>query len=262
MLGEAALTRADAERYREKYRRGHRRRGPRGAKRAMSISARHSISIKLSALHPRYEIAQRARVHGRAVSGASSRWCAWARDAGIGVTLDAEEADRLELSLVLVDRLLASEVTRGYAGFGLAVQAYQKRASATHRVVELARCAKPTGASRCGWSRVRTGTAKSSAHRNAGSPATRCITRKAEHRRVVPGLRACCFETAGRALSIRSSPRTTRTPSPMCWASPASRNGPSSSSGCTAWARTSTTALCARREANVAMPRVRAGGLA
>ena len=53
------------------------------------------------------------------------------RDAGIGVTLDAEEAERLELSLLLVDRLLASEVTRGYAGFGLAVQAYQKRAYAT-----------------------------------------------------------------------------------------------------------------------------------
>jgi RHH-type proline utilization regulon transcriptional repressor/proline dehydrogenase/delta 1-pyrroline-5-carboxylate dehydrogenase len=51
--------------------------------------------------------------------------------AGIGVTLDAEEADRLELSLLLIDRLLASEVTRGYAGFGLAVQAYQKRAYAT-----------------------------------------------------------------------------------------------------------------------------------
>ena len=45
------------------------------------------------------------------------------RDAGIGVTLDAEEADRLELSLMLVDRLLRSEVTRGYGGFGLAVQA-------------------------------------------------------------------------------------------------------------------------------------------
>ena len=47
------------------------------------------------------------------------------------MTLDAEEAERLELSLLLVDRLLASEVTRGYAGFGLAVQAYQKRAYAT-----------------------------------------------------------------------------------------------------------------------------------
>ena len=53
------------------------------------------------------------------------------RDAGIGVTLDAEEAERLELSLLLVDQLLTSDVTRGYAGFGLAVQAYQKRAHAT-----------------------------------------------------------------------------------------------------------------------------------
>jgi hypothetical protein len=53
------------------------------------------------------------------------------RDAGIGVTLDAEEAERLELSLLLVDKLLASDATRGFAGFGLAVQAYQKRAHAT-----------------------------------------------------------------------------------------------------------------------------------
>jgi RHH-type proline utilization regulon transcriptional repressor/proline dehydrogenase/delta 1-pyrroline-5-carboxylate dehydrogenase len=68
--------------------------------------------------------------HGRAVSRHRVAG-AQARDAGIGVTLDAEEAERLELSLLLVDKLLASDVTRGYAGFGLAVQAYQKRAYAT-----------------------------------------------------------------------------------------------------------------------------------
>ncbi len=129
MLGEAALTRADAERYREKYAAaiaavGH------SVETRDSITARHSISIKLSALHPRYEFSQTTRVMAELYPVIESL-VRMGRDAGIGVTLDAEEAERLELSLLLVDRLLASEVTRGYAGFGLALQAYQKRAHAT-----------------------------------------------------------------------------------------------------------------------------------
>jgi RHH-type proline utilization regulon transcriptional repressor/proline dehydrogenase/delta 1-pyrroline-5-carboxylate dehydrogenase len=95
-----------------------------------SITARHSISIKLSALHPRYEFAQAPRVL-REMYPVIEQLVREAREAGIGVTLDAEEAERLELSLLLVEKLFDSEVTRGYAGFGLAVQAYQKRAYAT-----------------------------------------------------------------------------------------------------------------------------------
>jgi RHH-type transcriptional regulator, proline utilization regulon repressor / proline dehydrogenase / delta 1-pyrroline-5-carboxylate dehydrogenase len=129
MLGEAALTRDDAERYREKYAAAIAAVGQRVAARE-SITARHSISIKLSALHPRYEFAQSERVMAELYPVIEALVRA-ARDAGIGVTLDAEEAERLELSLMLVDKLLASEVTRGYAGFGLAVQAYQKRAYST-----------------------------------------------------------------------------------------------------------------------------------
>jgi RHH-type proline utilization regulon transcriptional repressor/proline dehydrogenase/delta 1-pyrroline-5-carboxylate dehydrogenase len=129
MLGEAALTRADAERYREKYAAAIVAVG-RAVETRDSITARHSISIKLSALHPRYEFAQAKRVMAELYPVIESL-VRMARDAGIGVTLDAEEAERLELSMLLVDRLLASEVTRGYAGFGLAVQAYQKRAYAT-----------------------------------------------------------------------------------------------------------------------------------
>jgi len=129
MLGEAALTRADAERYREKYSAAIAAVG-RAVEPRESITARHSISIKLSALHPRYEFAQTGRVL-RELYPTIEQLVGEARAAGIGVTLDAEEADRLELSLLLVERLLASEVTRGYAGFGLAVQAYQKRAHAT-----------------------------------------------------------------------------------------------------------------------------------
>jgi RHH-type proline utilization regulon transcriptional repressor/proline dehydrogenase/delta 1-pyrroline-5-carboxylate dehydrogenase len=129
MLGEAALTRADAERYREKYAMAIAAVG-RAVSPKESITARHSISIKLSALHPRYEFAQASRVMAElypVVEDLVRR----SREAGIGVTLDAEEADRLELSLMLVERLLRGEVTRGYAGFGLAVQAYQKRAHTT-----------------------------------------------------------------------------------------------------------------------------------
>jgi RHH-type proline utilization regulon transcriptional repressor/proline dehydrogenase/delta 1-pyrroline-5-carboxylate dehydrogenase len=129
MLGEAALTRADAERYRDKYSQAIAAVG-RAVEARESITGRHSISIKLSALHPRYEFTQTARVLTE-LFPAIEKLVAEARDAGIGVTLDAEEADRLELSLLLVDRLLESEVTRGYAGFGLAVQAYQKRAYST-----------------------------------------------------------------------------------------------------------------------------------
>jgi RHH-type proline utilization regulon transcriptional repressor/proline dehydrogenase/delta 1-pyrroline-5-carboxylate dehydrogenase len=129
MLGEAALTRADAERYREKYSAAIAAVG-RAVSTRESIDARHSISIKLSALHPRYEFTQAPRVL-RELYPVVERLVRESREAGIGVTLDAEEADRLELSLLLIDKLLASEVTRGYAGFGLAVQAYQKRAYAT-----------------------------------------------------------------------------------------------------------------------------------
>jgi RHH-type proline utilization regulon transcriptional repressor/proline dehydrogenase/delta 1-pyrroline-5-carboxylate dehydrogenase len=126
MLGEAALTRAEAERYREKYSAAIAAVG-KAVDARDSIHARHGISIKLSALHPRYEFAHAARVM-RELYPMVERLVGEARDAGIGVTLDAEEAERLELSLLIVDKLLGSEVTRGYAGFGLAVQAYQKRA--------------------------------------------------------------------------------------------------------------------------------------
>ena len=129
MLGEAALTAADAERYREKYAQAIAAVG-KAVSQKESITARHSISIKLSALHPRYEFTQAPRVLAQ-LYPVIEDLVRQAREAGIGVTLDAEEAERLELSLLLVDKLLRSEVTRGYGGFGLAVQAYQKRAYGT-----------------------------------------------------------------------------------------------------------------------------------
>src|SRR2546430_5633106 len=85
------------------------------------------ISVKLSALHPRYEMAQHARVmHDLLPSllGLAQH----ARDAGIAFTIDAEEADRLEVSLDLVEALALAPELAGWDGLGLAVQAYQKRA--------------------------------------------------------------------------------------------------------------------------------------
>ena len=131
MLGEAAITGPDAERYFEKYRDAIAAIG-RHVSSSVAAVARPSISVKLSALHPRYEPAQRERVLAELTPRVQAL-VEGARSAGIGLTVDAEEADRLELSLLLIDRILASEATAGYVGFGLAVQAYQKRA---HAVLE------------------------------------------------------------------------------------------------------------------------------
>jgi RHH-type proline utilization regulon transcriptional repressor/proline dehydrogenase/delta 1-pyrroline-5-carboxylate dehydrogenase len=128
MLGEAAITGTDAQRYFEKYRDAISELG-RHASQCEPGTARPGISVKLSALHPRYEFLQRERVL-RELGPALLNLVGQARAAGIALTVDAEEADRLELSLLLVDQVLASDLTAGYDDFGLAVQAYQKRAYA------------------------------------------------------------------------------------------------------------------------------------
>jgi RHH-type transcriptional regulator, proline utilization regulon repressor / proline dehydrogenase / delta 1-pyrroline-5-carboxylate dehydrogenase len=126
MLGEAAITAVDARRYFEKYRDAISEVG-RHARQAQPGRARPGISVKLSALHPRYEYLQRDRVM-RELAPTLLQLVRQARTAGIALTVDAEEADRLELSLQLVDLVLMSELSEGYADFGVAVQAYQKRA--------------------------------------------------------------------------------------------------------------------------------------
>src|SRR6185312_5137835 len=131
MLGESALTSHDAEKYFEKYRAAILEVG-REARPGQDITARHSISVKLSALHPRYELAQKDRVMTE-LAPRLHALVRLARESGIGLTVDAEEAERLELSLLLIDSVLQSDVLGGYAGFGLAVQAYQRRA---YRVLE------------------------------------------------------------------------------------------------------------------------------
>jgi RHH-type proline utilization regulon transcriptional repressor/proline dehydrogenase/delta 1-pyrroline-5-carboxylate dehydrogenase len=130
MLGEAALTRADARRYLEAYRESILRVG-----RAPRSGFAASISVKLSALEPRYERAQSP--HSLDLIAAALLDLAHAaRAAGVDLTVDAEEADRLELSLAIFARVFRDASLAGYEGLGLAVQAYQKRAPHVLRWLE------------------------------------------------------------------------------------------------------------------------------
>ena len=133
MLGEAARTSVDAARYFDAYA---------GAIAAIAARAgndslpnRPGISVKLSALHPRYEAISRERV----LKELAPRLLELARAAkahDLCFTVDAEEADRLELSLDVIGRVVADPALAGWDGFGLAVQAYQKRARAVIDHVE------------------------------------------------------------------------------------------------------------------------------
>jgi RHH-type transcriptional regulator, proline utilization regulon repressor / proline dehydrogenase / delta 1-pyrroline-5-carboxylate dehydrogenase len=125
MLGEAARTAADAALYFTAYDHAIAVIGRSAASR--DIAEAPGISVKLSALHPRYEMAQRDRVL-RELSPHLLDMARHARRAGIGFTIDAEEADCLELSLDLVEDLALAPDLAGWDGLGLAVQAYQKRA--------------------------------------------------------------------------------------------------------------------------------------
>ncbi|MBB5686032.1 bifunctional proline dehydrogenase/L-glutamate gamma-semialdehyde dehydrogenase PutA [Sphingobium boeckii] len=120
MLGEAARTFPDAERYFQSYAQAI-------AEVGESATAGHSISVKLSALHPRYEVAQ----WDRSVSALTEMLEALAVSAahnGIALTVDAEESERLEMSLEIIGKIAALPALKGWDGFGMAVQAYSKRA--------------------------------------------------------------------------------------------------------------------------------------
>ena len=125
MLGEAARTEADARRYHLAY--SDSIAALAGVGRGAGIRDRPGVSVKLSALHPRYEFGQRARVMTEL--GARLRALALlAESAGVGLNVDAEEAERLDLSLDLVDAVLSDPALAGWDGFGVVVQAYGKRA--------------------------------------------------------------------------------------------------------------------------------------
>lgn len=126
MLGEAARTEADALRYHRAY-----------ADAISSLDAgsngpdiryNHGISVKLSALHPRYEVAQRETMLPVMAERLLSLALA-ARHSRMGLNIDAEEADRLDLSLDVIERVLAEPELAGWDGFGVVVQAYGPRAA-------------------------------------------------------------------------------------------------------------------------------------
>ncbi|MGP1256297.1 MAG: bifunctional proline dehydrogenase/L-glutamate gamma-semialdehyde dehydrogenase PutA [Kiloniellales bacterium] len=124
MLGEAARTAADAERYYESYAAAIRAIGQAGAGKAVNDGP--GISVKLSALHPRYEFGQRERVLGELVPRLRAL-AAMAAEQNMGFCVDAEEADRLDLSLEVLEAVACDPALKDWQGFGLAIQAYQKR---------------------------------------------------------------------------------------------------------------------------------------
>ncbi len=126
MLGEAARTDADAKRYQRDYA---------SAIRALAANCTHAdirdnpgISVKLSALHARYEFGQRDRVMTELVSRALEL-AKQAKAANMGFNIDAEEADRLDLSLDVIEAILSDPELAGWDGFGVVVQAFGKRAA-------------------------------------------------------------------------------------------------------------------------------------
>ncbi|MDB5482501.1 MAG: bifunctional proline dehydrogenase/L-glutamate gamma-semialdehyde dehydrogenase, partial [Caulobacteraceae bacterium] len=127
MLGEGARTAPDAAAYLRSYAEAIRAVGRAGG--AEDVFARDSVSVKLSALHPRYEPLQ-AR---RAVPELTDRLVELARIAkagGVGLTVDAEESERLEMSLGIIEGAARHPDLAGWDGLGMAVQAYQRRAPA------------------------------------------------------------------------------------------------------------------------------------
>jgi len=127
MLGEAARTAADAKRYFDAYASAIETIGKTAG--SHPLPDRPGISVKLSALHPRFEAISRERVMRELVPlllDLAQR----AKAHDLNFTVDAEEADRLELSLDVIAATLADPSLAGWDGFGLAIQAYQKRASA------------------------------------------------------------------------------------------------------------------------------------
>ena len=125
MLGEAATTAEDADRYYASYEQAIHAIGKAAAGRG--IYEGPGISIKLSALHPRYSRAQRERVMAELLPRVKAL-TALARSYDIGLNIDAEEADRLEISLDLLEALCFAPELDGWNGIGFVIQAYQKRA--------------------------------------------------------------------------------------------------------------------------------------
>ncbi|WP_135454111.1 bifunctional proline dehydrogenase/L-glutamate gamma-semialdehyde dehydrogenase PutA [Vibrio echinoideorum] len=141
MLGEAALTTADANKYYKDYLMAIEAVG-RDTYVSSKLSPAPSVSIKLSALHPRYEVANEDRVLTE-LCDTLEQLLRRAVELDVAITIDAEEADRLELSLKLFEKLYRTDLVKGWGKFGLVIQAYSKRALPV--LVWLNRLAKEQG---------------------------------------------------------------------------------------------------------------------
>ena len=124
MLGEAAFTEDDAKRYFNDYVNAIHAVG--ATSKGAGVYRSSGVSVKLSAIHPRYSLAQHQRVIDELYPRLKQLFLL-AKQYDIGLNIDAEEADRLEISLDLMDRLLADPDLAGFDGIGFVVQAYQKR---------------------------------------------------------------------------------------------------------------------------------------
>lgn len=126
MLGEAALTAGDAIEYLDAYKNAIENLSTHC--KSSDIRENPGISIKLSALHPRYELPKEKRVMVELVNSVKLL-AMQAKSANMGLNIDAEEADRLDISLDVIERVLADPDLAGWDGFGIVVQAYGKRAA-------------------------------------------------------------------------------------------------------------------------------------
>ncbi len=127
MLGEAAMTAKDANDFFSAYK--HAIEQLANHSKQKDLYAKDSISVKLSALHPRYQLSQQSRVHTE-LRSRLFELALLAKKHQLCITIDAEESERLELSLDLFESVYMDPKLDGWSGLGLAVQAYQKRAHA------------------------------------------------------------------------------------------------------------------------------------
>lgn len=128
MLGEAAQTHQAADNYYKAYQHAIEMIANDSAYQELELEDKPGISVKLSALHPRYEFRQAFRVTDY-IAARLLNLAQQAKAANIGLTVDAEEASLLDLSLAIIERVFVDPSLEGWQGFGVAVQAYQKRAT-------------------------------------------------------------------------------------------------------------------------------------
>jgi RHH-type proline utilization regulon transcriptional repressor/proline dehydrogenase/delta 1-pyrroline-5-carboxylate dehydrogenase len=138
MLGESALTAADAQRYLDNYHEGIKSIAEGPQIESEDVFSAPGISVKLSALHPRYEYSHEERVMAELVP-AVLELAKHAKEVGIGLTIDSEEAHRLEMWLGIFERVYRDPALDGWEGFGVALQTYQRRGNDAMRfLIDLA----------------------------------------------------------------------------------------------------------------------------